>query len=135
MNLKREAYHESYGGLLNAKYEPPDSVVSPQQVERKLAMLNVQNSITELTSPTAIPAEGGVDLLLPPSTSRDVLGIFVASCNIGTCDCETTFIARISNVDLYDEPGRLRIRITGDVTPEEVLTEMAASAPQLSTPS
>ena len=83
--------------------------------------------------PTAIPAEGGVDLLLPPSTPRDVLDIFVASCNIGTCECETSFVAKINTVELYDEPGRLRIRITGDVTPEEVLGEMAASAPQLST--
>lgn len=96
-------------------------------------MSNIQNFITELTSPAAIEAEGGVDLLLPPSTSRDVLDIFVASCNVGTCGCETTFVSKITNVELYDERGRLRIRITGDVTPEEVLTEMASSAPQLST--
>ncbi|MHB8718670.1 MAG: hypothetical protein ACYDAC_07240 [Candidatus Dormibacteria bacterium] len=90
---------------------------------------------TEITAPAAIAVDGGVDLLLPPSTPRDVLDVFVASCNIGACDCATTFVAKIAGVELYDEPGRLRVQIIGDVTPEEVLAEMVASAPQLSSPS
>ncbi len=82
---------------------------------------------TEITELQAIAVDGGVDLLLPPATPRDVLDVFVASCNIGQCDCDTTFVAKITAVELYDEPGRLRVRITGEVTPEEVTAEMLAS--------
>ncbi|GAC1358963.1 MAG: hypothetical protein NVSMB4_18130 [Acidimicrobiales bacterium] len=89
---------------------------------------------TEVSEPEAIAVEAGVDLLLPPSTPRDVLDVFVASCNIGQCDCDTTFVSKITGVELYDEPGRLRVHITGDVTPEEVLAEMVASAPHLKAP-
>ena len=87
----------------------------------------------EVTRPVALIVDGGVDLLLPPTTPRDVLDVFIASCNIGVCDCDTAFVARITGVELFDEPGRLRVRIAGDVTPEEVLAEMVSSAPELST--
>ena len=87
-----------------------------------------------LTEPKAIAVEGGVDLLLPEATPCDVLDLFVASCNVGACDCDTTFVAKIRTVELFEEPGQLRVRIAGDVTPTEVLAEMAASAPQLSLP-
>lgn len=95
-------------------------------------MINTDH--TALTEPAAIAVQGGVDLLLPPATPRDVLDIFVASCNLGACDCDTAFVAKIHNVELFEEPGRLRVHIAGDVTPAEVLAEMAASAPQLSPP-
>lgn len=81
-----------------------------------------------VTSPRAEAVDGGVDLLLPPETSFDALQAFVASCNVGGCDCAETFVGRIQNVELFEEPGRLRVHITGDITPEEVLTEMANSA-------
>lgn len=87
-----------------------------------------------LTEPAAIAVEGGVDLLLPPATPRDVLDVFVASCNVGACDCDTTFVSKIHGVELFEEPGQLRVRIGGDVTPAEVLAEMVASAPQLNSP-
>lgn len=93
------------------------------------------NATPPITEPAAVPCAGGVDLLLPPGTPRDALDFLVASCNIGACDCDATFVAKIENVALHEEPGRLRVRITGDVTPSEVLAEMVASAPQLSTPS
>ncbi len=89
---------------------------------------------TVLTAPTAIVVDGGVDLLLPPSTPRDVLDIFVASCNVGACDCDTTFVSKVTGVELHEEPGRLRVRITGNVTPAEVLAEMVTSGSALSTP-
>lgn len=88
----------------------------------------------EVTKPRAVATDGGVDLLLPPATPRDVLDMFVAACNIGQCDCETTFVSKITDVELHEEPGHLRVHITGDVTPEEVLAEMGTSAPEL-TPS
>jgi|GEM_PF-2001219 hypothetical protein len=94
-------------------------------------MSNNQISATEITRPEAIAVPGGVYLLLPLSTPRDVLDIFVASCNIGACDCDSTFVSKITGVELYDEPGRLRVHITGDVTPEDVLAEMVTSAEQL----
>jgi hypothetical protein len=40
-------------------------------------------------------------------------------------------VSKITGAELYDEPGRLRVHITGDVTPEEVLAEMVTSAEQL----
>lgn len=88
----------------------------------------------ELTEPRAVATGGGVDLLLPPATPRDVLDIFVASCNTGQCDCDTTFVSKITAVELGEEPGHLRVHITGAVTPEEVLAEMVASAPELNSP-
>ena len=87
-----------------------------------------------ITEPAAVAVEGGVDLLLPPTTPREVLTLFVASCNIGVCDCDSAFVAKSRDVALYEEPGRLRVHIDGDVTPAEVLAEMAASAPELSPP-
>lgn len=92
---------------------------------------NTITTTTEILEPEAFAVAGGVDLLLPPGTPRDVLDMFVASCNIGECGCETTFVSKIEGVELYDEPGRLRVHITGDVTPGEVLAEMVASAPEL----
>lgn len=99
-------------------------------------MTNTDNTPTtvELTEPRAVATDDGVDLLLPPATPRDVLDIFVASCNIGQCDCDTTFVSKITGVELFEEPGRLRVQITGAVTPDEVLAEMATSAPELSSP-
>ena len=97
-------------------------------------MTNATNTTTEITEPEAVAVGDGVDLLLPPSTPRDVLDMFVASCNIGQCDCDTTFVSKIAVVELFDEPGCLRVHITGDITPAEVLAEMVASAPQLTTP-
>lgn len=94
-----------------------------------------KSTTTEVTEPAAVAVDGGVELLLPSSTPREALDVFVASCNVGACACDSTFVARIAGVELYDEPGRLRVRITGDVAPEEVLAEMVASAPELSTPS
>lgn len=88
----------------------------------------------ELTEPEAVATDDGVDLLLPPATPRDVLDIFVASCNIGQCDCDTTFVSKVTGVELFEEPGRLRVHITGAVTPDEVLAEMVSSAPELSSP-
>ena len=90
------------------------------------------HTTNEVTRPVAFVVGGGVDLLLPPTTPRDVLDVFVASCNIGACDCDSAFVARITGVELFDEPGRLRVRITGDVTLQEVLAEMVSSAPELS---
>ena len=86
---------------------------------------------TPLTEPAAIAVESGVDLLLPPTTPRAVLEMFVASCNVGDCDCDTAFVAKIHNVELFEEPGLLRVHIVGDLTPAEVLAEMGASAPEL----
>ena len=88
----------------------------------------------ELTEPRALAISKGVDLLLPAATPRDVLDIFAASCNIGQCDCDTTFVSKIEGVELFEEPGYLRVQITGSVTPEEVLAEMLASAPELDLP-
>lgn len=96
--------------------------------------MTTDHTTNEVTHPIAIVVDGGVDLLLPPATPRDVLDVFVASCNVGACDCDTTFVAKVSGVELFDEPGRLRVRILGEVTPEEVLAEMVVSAPQLATP-
>jgi hypothetical protein len=94
----------------------------------------MSNDTTEILEPSAYRVEGGVDLLLPPTTPRDVLDIFIASCNVGACGCDTTFVAKITGVELFDEPGRLRLRINGEVTPEEVVAEMVASALELSAP-
>lgn len=60
--------------------------------------------VTEITQPDAVAVDGGVDLLLPPSTPRAVLDMFVASCNVGECDCATTFVAKVAGVELFDEP-------------------------------
>ena len=92
------------------------------------------NPTVELTEPQAVATATGVDLLLPPATPRDILDVFVASCNIGQCDCDTTFVSKITNVELFEEPDRLRVQITGAVTPDEVLAEMVVSAPELRTP-
>lgn len=81
-----------------------------------------------ITRPRADAIDNGVELLLPAETPLDALQAFVASCNVGACGCADTFVARVKEVELFEEPGRLRVRITGSVTPEEVLTEMAASA-------
>ncbi|MGC8511040.1 MAG: hypothetical protein ACP5PB_09250 [Acidimicrobiales bacterium] len=98
-------------------------------------MTNTDNApATELSEPEAVATDSGVDLFLPPATPRDVLDIFVASCNIGQCDCDTTFVSKIAGVELFEEPGHLRVQITGAVTPEEVLAEMVSSAPELSAP-
>ena len=83
-----------------------------------------------ITEPRAIPFEGGVDLLLPAGTQFDALEAFVASCNVGECGCKDTFVSRVAGVELFEEPGRLRVRITGKITPEEVLMEMANSVVQ-----
>ena len=83
-----------------------------------------------ITQPRAMAIKGGVDLLLPASTPFGALEVFVASCNVGECGCEDTFVARVAGVELFEEPGRLRVRITGNVTPEEVLAEMANSTVQ-----
>lgn len=97
-------------------------------------MIDTNNPTTlELTEPQAVATDTGVDLLLPPATPRDVLDMFVASCNVGQCDCDTTFVSKITGVELFEEPGRLRVHILGVVTPEEVFAEMLTSAPQLST--
>lgn len=45
-----------------------------------------------------------------------------------------TFVSKITGVGLFEEPGRLRVQITGAVTPDEVLAEMVTSAPQLAIP-
>jgi hypothetical protein len=92
------------------------------------------NLTVELTEPQAVATDSGVDLLLPPATPRDVLDVFVASCNIGQCDCDTTFVSKITGVELFEEPGHLRVQITGAVTPDEVLAEMVDSAPELASP-
>ena len=98
-------------------------------------MTNTDNTpAVELTEPRAVATDDGVDLLLPPATRRDVLDIFVASCNIDQCDCDTTFVSKITGVELFEELGHLRVQITGAVTPEEVLAEMVSSAPELSSP-
>ena len=99
-------------------------------------MTNTDNSPTtvELTEPQAVATDSGVDLLLPLATPRDVLDMFVASCNVGQCDCDTNFVSKITGVELFKEPGCLRVHITGGVTPEEVFAEMVTSAPQLSPP-
>lgn len=81
-----------------------------------------------IIEPRAISIEGGVDLLLPSETPLDALEAFVASCNIGECGCGDSFVARVAGVELFKEPGRLRVRITGDVTPDEVLAEMTTSS-------
>lgn len=99
-------------------------------------MTNTDNNLipTELTEPRAVATSKGVDLLLPLATPRDVLDIFVASCNVGQCDCDTTFVSKIEGVELLEEPGYLRVQITGAVTAEEVLAEMVASAPEFNSP-
>ncbi len=98
-------------------------------------MTNTDNpAAVELTEPRAVATDDGVDLLLPPATPRDVLDVFVASCNIGQCECDTTFVSKIAGVELFEEPGQLRVQITGAVTPEEVLAEMVSSAPALGSP-
>ncbi|WP_298209253.1 hypothetical protein [Ferrimicrobium sp.] len=84
-----------------------------------------------ITRPSAIATPEGVDLLLPLDTPRDVLDVFVASCNIGQCSCDTTFVSKITGVELLEEPGLLRVRVSGAITPEEVLAEMGSSAPEL----
>jgi hypothetical protein len=79
------------------------------------------------TSPTAVRVVNGVDLLLPLETPLDVLDAFVASCNIGECGCGDSFVSRITGVELFDERGQRRVRISGNVTPDEVLAELAAT--------
>jgi hypothetical protein len=79
------------------------------------------------TVPAAVSVEEGVDLLLPPETPLEALDAFVASCNVGECGCGDSFVSRITGVELYDEPGRRRVRISGNITPDEVLTELAAT--------
>ena len=87
--------------------------------------------MTDITAePRAIAINGGVDLLLPAGTPFDALEAFVASCNVGQCGCEDTFVARVAGVELFEAPGHLRVRIMGNVTPEEVLAEMANSTVQ-----
>jgi hypothetical protein len=81
-----------------------------------------------LTTPTAVSVKEGVDLLLPPETPLEVLDAFVASCSIGECGCGDSFVSRITGIELYDEPGRRRVRISGNVTPGEVLTELAGTS-------
>ena len=83
-----------------------------------------------ITEPRAIAIEGGVDLLLPAGTPFDALEAFIASCNMGQCGCEDTFVARVAGVELFEEPSHLRVRISGNITPEEVLAEMAGSTVQ-----
>lgn len=102
--------------------DPPD--VDPPDAARTPARL----------SPAAVATPAGVDLLLPLATPRGVLELFVAACNVGQCDCETSFVSRIDGVELTEEPGQLRVQITGPLTPAEVLAEMASSAPALSPP-
>jgi len=99
--------------------------------KRRIAMTTNTDTAKGSSEPEAIATEGGVDLLLPLSTPRDILDIFVASCKVGQCDCDTTFVSKITGVDLFEEPGHLRVRIDGTVTPDEVLAEMVASAPEL----
>jgi len=86
------------------------------------------DTTTAAIFPRAKAVDGGVDLLLPPETPFDALQAFVASCNLGGCDCADTFVGRIQNVELFAESDQLRVHITGDTTPEEVLSEMANSA-------
>jgi hypothetical protein len=89
-------------------------------------------SPTSTILPSAVATERGVDLLLPLETPRDTLEFLVAACNIGACDCDQTFVSKIEAVDLIEEPDMLRVRISGtDITPDDVLTEMASSTPQL----
>ena len=88
----------------------------------------------ELTEPRAVATDDGVDLFLPPATPCDVLDIFVASCNIGQCDSDTTCVSEGTGVELFEEPGQLRVQITGAVTSGEVLAEMVKSAPALGSP-
>lgn len=83
-----------------------------------------------ITEPHAITIEGGVDLFLPKETPINTLQAFIASCNVGECGCKDTFVARVAGVELFEEPGHLRVRISGNVTPDEVLVEMANSAVQ-----
>ena len=83
-----------------------------------------------ITTPRAITCDGGVDLMLPLTTPLAALDAFVTSCNAGECGCEDTFVARITKVEMFEEPGGLRVRISGDVTPAEVLRELAGSAPR-----
>jgi hypothetical protein len=37
-------------------------------------------------------------------------------------------------VELFEEPGHLRVQITGAVTSDEVLAEMVGSAPEIASP-
>ena len=43
--------------------------------------------------------------------------------------CEGTFVARITEVEMFEELEKLRVRLSGEVTPAEVLSELAGSAP------
>ncbi|WP_072791857.1 hypothetical protein [Ferrithrix thermotolerans] len=61
---------------------------------------------------------------------RDILDTFVASCNVGRCDRDTTFVFKIEGVELLEEPGCLRVQVIA----EEVLAEMVDSAPELNPP-
>lgn len=56
-----------------------------------------------------IATEGGVDLPVPPPTPWDVLDTFVASCNIGQCDCATTFVSKIAGKFEQIPPGHARV--------------------------
>lgn len=69
--------------------------------------------MTNLATPTAVKVDDGVDLLLPADTPLEALNAFVASCNSGEFSCGDTFVSRISGVELHDEPGRRRVRISG----------------------
>jgi len=106
----------------------------PKPKQKAKTMTDTDNKAVpaELAEPRAVATDSGVDLL-PPATPRDVLDTFVASCSIGQCDCDTTFVSKITGVELFEEPGHLRVQTTGAVTPKEVLAEMA-SAPQLANP-
>ena len=75
------------------------------------------------------------DKVDPLATPREVLEAFVASCKVGACNCDTMFVSHIVGVDLFEEPGHLRVEIIGEITPEEVLAEVVASALALSSPS
>ena len=137
---KKAACLANYGGSPSAHHDRSDAnrhfSISPSlhlSSNRKELIMTSDHTTNEVTRPVAHAIDGGVDLLLPPTTPREVLDIFIASCNIGACDCDTAFVARIASVELFVEPGRLRVRIAGDVTPEEVLAEMVNSAPELST--
>ncbi len=41
--------------------------------------------------------------------------------------CEDTLVAHLTEVEMFEEPGRLQVRKSGDVTPAEVLSELAGS--------
>ena len=83
-----------------------------------------------ITEPRALKVADGVDLYLPKETPINALEAFVTSCNVGECGCADTFVARVAAVELFEEIGHLRVHITGNVTPDEVLAEMFNSAVQ-----